>query len=169
MLSNARPKYNANKNFLPKMTKFGIFVHCRLIWCPVGWLVGGCSARAVSRKTPIYFICFYIWAKMMNSSKMTLREYRNVEIFPSMRRTKRGWILLICLSIEGVPETSEGHPVLANRKAGLSSRKQQLKQSWRRYKKWKLLPLLFELAFMNCQFRWEISFQQITRQRLIQS
>ena len=74
-----------------------------------------------------------------------------------MWRRKRGWILLICLSIEGVPETSEGHPVLANRKAGLSSRKQQLKQSWRRYKKWKLLPLLFELAFMNCQFRWEIS------------
>ena len=30
---------------------------CRLIWCPVGWLVGGCGARAVSRKTPIYFIC----------------------------------------------------------------------------------------------------------------
>ena len=74
-----------------------------------------------------------------------------------MWRRKRGWILLICLSIEGVPETSEGHPVLANRKAGLSSRKQQLKHSWRRYKKWKLLPLLFELAFMNCQFRWEIS------------
>ena len=29
---------------------------CRLIWCPVGGLVGGCGARAVSRKTPIYFI-----------------------------------------------------------------------------------------------------------------
>ena len=44
--------------FCPKMTKFGIFVHCRLIWCPVGRLVGGCGARAVSRKTPIYFILF---------------------------------------------------------------------------------------------------------------
>ena len=97
------------------------------------------------------------------------KRARNVEIFPSMWRRKRGWILLICLSIEGVPETSEGHPVLANRKAGLSSRKQQLKHSWRGYKKWKLLPLLFDLAFMNCQFRWEISFQQITRQRLDQS
>ena len=42
--------------FCPKMTKFGIFVHCRLIWCPVGGLAGGCGARAVSRKTPIYFI-----------------------------------------------------------------------------------------------------------------
>ena len=29
---------------------------CRLIWCPVGGSVGGCGARAVSRKTPIYFI-----------------------------------------------------------------------------------------------------------------
>ena len=37
---------------------------CRLIWCPVGGLVGGCGARAVSRKTPIYFIYFtYIVAK----------------------------------------------------------------------------------------------------------
>ena len=44
------------------MTKVGIFVHigldrsCRLIWCPIGELVGGCGVRAVSRKTPIYFI-----------------------------------------------------------------------------------------------------------------
>ena len=29
---------------------------CRLIRCPVGGSVGGCGARAVSRKTPIYFI-----------------------------------------------------------------------------------------------------------------
>ena len=29
---------------------------CRLILCPVGGSVGGCGARAVSRKTPIYFI-----------------------------------------------------------------------------------------------------------------
>ena len=33
--------------------KIRIFARpCRLIWCPVG----GCGARAVSRKTPIYFI-----------------------------------------------------------------------------------------------------------------
>ena len=25
-------------------------------WWPVGWLVGGCGARAVSRRTPIYFM-----------------------------------------------------------------------------------------------------------------
>ena len=29
--------------------------------------------------------------------------------------------------------------------------------------------LLFALAFMDCQFQWEISFQQITRQKLVQS
>ena len=31
---------------------------CRLIQCPVGGAVGGCGARAVSRKTPIYFIIY---------------------------------------------------------------------------------------------------------------
>ena len=31
---------------------------CRLIHCPVGGSVGGCGARAVSRKTPINFL-FY--------------------------------------------------------------------------------------------------------------
>ena len=29
--------------------------------------------------------------------------------------------------------------------------------------------LLFALAFMDCSFQWEISFQQITRQELVQS
>ena len=29
--------------------------------CPVGGLVGGCGARAVSRKTPIYFILMNWW------------------------------------------------------------------------------------------------------------
>ena len=29
---------------------------CWFTWCPVGWLVDGCGARAVSRKTPIHFI-----------------------------------------------------------------------------------------------------------------
>ena len=46
--------------FCPKTTKFGIFVHFGpglAGWCPVGGLVGSCGARAVSRKTPIYFIC----------------------------------------------------------------------------------------------------------------
>ena len=48
------------KDFLPKNNqiwpKIGIFVHFWLIWCPVGGLAGGCGRRAVSRKTPIYFM-----------------------------------------------------------------------------------------------------------------
>ena len=42
-------------HFWPKNT----FRHCRLIWCPVGGLVGGCGVRAVSRKTPIYFFSIF--------------------------------------------------------------------------------------------------------------
>ena len=41
---------------------------CWLIWCPFGGLVGGCGARAVSRKTPIYFIylsCYMDLSKLM--------------------------------------------------------------------------------------------------------
>ena len=41
---------------VPKYAFLGTYRPCRLIWCPVGWLVGGFGARAVSRKTPIYFI-----------------------------------------------------------------------------------------------------------------
>ena len=53
------------KDFLPKkrpnLAQNWLFwsilaMPCRLIQCPVGGLVGGCGARAVSRKTPIYFI-----------------------------------------------------------------------------------------------------------------
>ena len=55
------------KIFCPKMTKFGpklaFLVNLgqamqaySVLWCPVGESVGGCGARAVSRKTPIYFI-----------------------------------------------------------------------------------------------------------------
>ena len=40
--------------FCPKLAF--LFILGRLIWCPVGGLVGGCGARAVSLKTPIYFI-----------------------------------------------------------------------------------------------------------------
>ena len=33
---------------------------CRLFRCPVGGSIGGCCARAVSRKTPIYFFIYII-------------------------------------------------------------------------------------------------------------
>merc|ERR1712013_524208 len=52
------------KDFLPQndqiWPKIGIFVQCRLLRCPVSGSVGGCGARAASRKTPIYFIIQYI-------------------------------------------------------------------------------------------------------------
>ena len=52
--------------FCPKTTKFGpnlaflvdMGQAMQVFRCPVGGLVGGCGARAVSRKTPIYFIIF---------------------------------------------------------------------------------------------------------------
>ena len=48
------------KDFLLKNNQIwleiGISDHCWLIWCPVVGLAGGRGARAVSRKTPIYFI-----------------------------------------------------------------------------------------------------------------
>ena len=49
------------RDLLPKndqiWPKIVIFARpCRLIWCPVGGSVGGYGARAVSRKTPIYFM-----------------------------------------------------------------------------------------------------------------
>ena len=44
---------------------------CRLIWCPVGGLVGGCGARAVSRKTPIYFMII-IRDKMVSMVEMVI-------------------------------------------------------------------------------------------------
>ena len=57
------------------------------IWCPVGGLVGGCSARAVSRKTPIYFITgllrstsmYGIYARILNNRLNT-----EVELQPSL-------------------------------------------------------------------------------------
>ena len=65
--------------FCPKTTKFGpkLFFWsfwarpCRLIWCPVGGLVGGYGARAVSRKPPIYFISLFI---DRNTEKDTIKS-----------------------------------------------------------------------------------------------
>ena len=42
--------------FAPKYAFFGTYRPCRLIWCPGCCLIGGCGARAVSHKTPIYLI-----------------------------------------------------------------------------------------------------------------
>ena len=48
--------------FCPKLAF--LFILGRLIWCPVGGLVGGCGARAVSRNTPNYFI----WDKIIGTN-----------------------------------------------------------------------------------------------------
>ena len=45
---------------------------CRLIWCPVGWLVSGCGARAVSRKTPIYFYAFTMVAGVLEKKLLVI-------------------------------------------------------------------------------------------------
>ena len=53
--------------FGPKMAIFPqnmLSWPCRLIWCPVAWLLGGCCAWAVSRKTPIFFICYMLYVPL---------------------------------------------------------------------------------------------------------
>ena len=47
---------------------------CRLIQCPVGGSVGGCGARAVSRKTPIYFIIWKIYSLLKTSLSIFLNH-----------------------------------------------------------------------------------------------
>ena len=42
--------------FAPKYAFLGTYRPCRLIWCPLDWLAGGCGARAVLRKTPITYV-----------------------------------------------------------------------------------------------------------------
>ena len=45
---------------------------CWLIWFPVGELVGGCGARAVSRKTPILYRLTLTWKKYLTSASSNL-------------------------------------------------------------------------------------------------
>ena len=52
LISPVKKGFFAQKQ--PNLAQIGISEHCWLIWCPVDGLAGG--ARAVSRKTPIYFI-----------------------------------------------------------------------------------------------------------------
>ena len=63
---------------------------CWLIWCPVGGLVGGCGARAVSRKTPIYFIICN--ARIIHSCYMDLKSFtwtfQSCNFCPLLNQTK---------------------------------------------------------------------------------
>ena len=86
ILSNTRPKTNVNKVpgwvfryvgnkvfdfsskkriFCPKTTQFGpklaFFVHCRLIWCPVGGLAGGFGAGCISQDAYLLYYYAQIW------------------------------------------------------------------------------------------------------------
>ena len=105
ILSNARPKNNVNKvprwvfRYMDNKTfdfssKKRIFCQkrpnlaqnwhfwsiwarpCRLIQCPVG----GCGARAVSRKTPIYFIFIFI-RKFCKETRCFHEKFTQFEIF----------------------------------------------------------------------------------------
>ena len=92
------------RNFGPKTAKFcpkyaflGTYKPCWLIWCPVGWLVGGCCARAVSRKTPINFIIilYYILfdLTLLNKVVYLVLWYRGDEGEPIYRYSFSLWSL----------------------------------------------------------------------------
>ena len=65
--------------FAPKYAFCSTYRPCRLIWCPIGWLVGGCGARAITRKTPIYF---------MFTVKTTKLNKKLQFILPTVKTTK---------------------------------------------------------------------------------
>ena len=48
------------KDFLPQndqiQPEIGIFVHCWLIWCPVGGLADGCGAGCISQDTYLLYL-----------------------------------------------------------------------------------------------------------------
>ena len=50
---------------------------CRLIRCPFGESVDGCGARAVSRKTPIYFILVYLECNAGFKLSVTINSHKN--------------------------------------------------------------------------------------------
>ena len=59
--------------FAPKRPNLAQNWHFWSIMCPVGESVGGCGARAVSRKTPIYFILISNLTPSVNSYGQIVR------------------------------------------------------------------------------------------------
>ena len=55
---------------------------CRLLRCPVSGSVGGCGARAVSRKTPIYFIYTKLYLETL-VGRFTFRPPAVLRLRPS--------------------------------------------------------------------------------------
>ena len=81
------------------------------IWCPIGGSVGGCGARAVSRKTPIYFTrislnqrCFWfsslgsLFYHVFRYSTVTKQVHRPAGI--SSRAVQHSIFIIIDLSID---------------------------------------------------------------------
>ena len=73
------------KNFLPNNDQIwpdeiGIFVHCPLIWCPVGRLAGGCGARAVLARH--LFTLYILHLCMGNRYVYEKKNARVKKIFP---------------------------------------------------------------------------------------
>ena len=68
---------------------------CRLLWCPVGWLVGDCGAWVVSRRTCIYFITFNFVCLFdgdgdgdKDNNKLGKSQWSNIEIRDRFQKTK---------------------------------------------------------------------------------
>ena len=59
---------------VPKYAFLGTYRPCRLIWCPDGWLVGGCCARAVSHRTPFNFMSYKSLARKCFTSEITVQS-----------------------------------------------------------------------------------------------
>ena len=93
------------KIFCPKMTKFGpklaflvnLGQAMQAYSMPCCWSVGGCGARAVSRKTPIYFIYFamyYILYKQSHKGPLATKtgkmEQQGLGV-TSPQSTSQGW------------------------------------------------------------------------------
>ena len=57
LISSVKIRIFAQKR--PNLAFLFILGQALLVWCPVGGLVGGFCAQAVSRKTPIYFILYF--------------------------------------------------------------------------------------------------------------
>ena len=62
----------------PGPGEFDAYRPYRLTWCPIGWLVGGCGTRTVSRKTPILSIVFT--PALVNFSKKSLPVTKRVQL-----------------------------------------------------------------------------------------
>ena len=94
--------------FAPKYSFICTYRPCLLIWCILGRLVGGCGARAVSRKTLIHFIlCIFFHLQMSRciSGWMTLympmAQYITAKVIATTGLTKCAKIVA-CRSLRSV-------------------------------------------------------------------